>query len=257
MTTDQEVARLTASLDDLNEAVAKANKRIYRLQGEKGQLASLLDQRDEQIQHLNRELGGHLPAGNVAAAAKGKTSSLRDSPTATFGSMADRIRAFFVDSPKVTNDVVASQKTAQFDKSGPALLGARRLGGSAQQTVIVLLLGLGREEIERLLPIVERDCSSRGMTPLYLIDIDAFELLRGRGSIFEYLPPADDRDRFDSSLNWDLYIQRRLALIRRKWDPVRIIAFGTSAMSTLTLWSSSPFEDTPLPAVLGDAPAPR
>ncbi|NJO36290.1 MAG: hypothetical protein HC871_00175 [Rhizobiales bacterium] len=151
-----------------------------------------------------------------------------------------------------TESSVAEIRRSDLESGQASPLGARRGGDLGQPVVGVILLGLGQEDIERLLPIIERDCSSKKMKPLCLVDLDAFELLRTRGLIFEYLPPMEERDRFDRSLHWDLYLQRRLAIVRRKWNPVRVVAFGTVAMKTLTLWSSSPFEDKPLPTALAD-----
>ena len=90
------------------------------------------------------------------------------------------------------------------------------------------------------------------MMPLLLTDNDAFEVLRENSIIFEYLPPAEDRQHFDRGLSWDLYVQRRLAIIRKKWQPARVIALGQVAAETLSLWQQSPFEEIPLPAAVKD-----
>jgi hypothetical protein len=88
------------------------------------------------------------------------------------------------------------------------------------------------------------------MMPLLLTDNDAFELLREHDIIFEYLPPAEDRQQFDRHLSWNLYLQRRLAIIREKWQPARVIALGQVAADMLKLWQQSPFEEIPLPAAV-------
>lgn len=250
---DQEADRLKASVDEDEGKLKKANKRIERLMGEKSQLKSLLDKRDYEIQQLNRELGGHASGRRLFRTTHGEATSASHRPSALLASIGERIKAMFVREPDAANGAVASRETAMSGKSTFRPLIVRRQNRSIQQIVIAVILGLDKEEIERLLPIIERDCASKNMTPLFLIDMDAFEVLRSRDLIFEYLPPMDDRDRFDPSLHWDLYVQRRLALIRKKWDPVRVVAFGASAMKTLRLWGSSPFEDTPLPAISGEA----
>ena len=173
---------------------------------------------------------------------------------AALGTLAERASQPFALPPGRTAREEADRQQADdvepSSRSRPPL--TTGLGPSAGNPIVaVLLFGLDRDEVERLLPIVERDCSERKMTPLCLVDMDSFELFRMRGVIFEYLPSYDDRARFDSSLHWDLYMQRRLALIRQKWNPARVVAFGTKAMNFLALWSSSPFETTPLPAATG------
>lgn len=252
-TADQEIVRLKDERDELTETLEKANRRIHRLLGEKNQLAGLLNSRDEQIQHLNRELGGHIFAQKATLGKEKGTSSLQHSLAAAFVTLVDRVRVLFAASPQEIGNGPESGQIVEPEANECMPLVAHRNRGSTQQIVAVLLFGLDKEEIERLLPTIEHDCSARGMMPLCLIDIDAFELLRGHELIFEYLPPPDDRNRFDPTLYWDLYIQRRLAVVRRKWNPVRVVAFGASAMTTLTLWSSSPFEDAPLPTVIGEA----
>ena len=46
-----------------------------------------------------------------------------------------------------------------------------------------------------------------------------------------------------------LYRLRRLALLRRKWQPVRIVAFGAAASTLVREWVASPFEDPSIHAV--------
>jgi|GEM_PF-1861691 len=252
-TANEKIADLEATLDELKESLEKANRRINRLIGEKNQLSTLLGKRDDQIERLSRELGAYVPAQNTVETGRVRKSRPSVPLTEVVMSVIERTGAFFVQWRKESEKTAANPLMPTSSKSQHPYLVARHGGNAECRVVGVLLFGLDRDEIERLLPIVERDCSSRGVKPVCLIDVDAFELLRGRGLIFEYLPPADERDRFDVSLHWNLYIQRRLAIIRRKWNPIRIVAFGPSAMKTLTLWSSSPFEDTPLPAVFSES----
>ncbi|MGI9487314.1 MAG: hypothetical protein ACR2RF_15845 [Geminicoccaceae bacterium] len=257
LSTDQDVGHLRESLDQLNMALEKANRRINRLLGEKKQLSVLLERRDEKVEQLNRELGRYASAQVVVAARNGRVSRFQGLLATTLASVVGRINNFLSVRPEADKTPVEGNRSdVPTTTNRQSRLVARHKADIGQQVVAVLLFGLPRNEIEQLLPTIQRDCSAKRMVPLCLIDMDAFELMRERGLIFEYLPCADDRDRFDSALNWDLYIQRRLALIRRKWAPVRLIAFGAPAMKTLTLWSSSPFEDTQLPVASSALPAP-
>jgi hypothetical protein len=112
------------------------------------------------------------------------------------------------------------------------------------------VLGLPEAEVESVLGIVERHCMERDLAPLLITDNDAFQLFRGRRALFEFLPARADQERFAAELDWRLFTLRRLALIRRKWQPVRVIAFGQSAAEVVQLWRDSPFEVTPVPASL-------
>ncbi len=256
--TDQDAAHLRESLDQLNVTLEKANRRINRLLGEKKQLSALLEKRDDQVEHLNRELGRYASAQAVVAAENGGAARFQDLLAAALTSVKGRISNLLSEQPEVGDALVESNRSDGPTRTNRhSRLVARHKADIGQQVVAVLMFGLTKSEIEQLLPTIQRDCSAKRMVPLCLIDMDAFELMRGRGLIFEYFPPADDRDRFDPALNWDLYVQRRLALIRRKWDPVRLVAFGAPAMRVLTLWSSSPFEDTPLPVASSGSSMPK
>lgn len=244
---DQKATELAAAHDELKQSLDKAEKRINRLIGEKNQLSSLLEKRDVKLEHLSRELGKYEFAEDRSQAQHSGPFDVSGRMFRSIGAVLERFGTFVAQwrGPKKSDAI--NPQTAKSDGHGHTPLIARLGDGIDKQVVGVLLFGLEMDEIERLLPIVERDCSSRGVRPLFLIDIDAFELFRVRGLPFEYLPSADQRHQFDSSLNWDLYLQRRLAIIRKKWDPVRLVAFGVSATETLRLWSMSPFEETPLP----------
>jgi hypothetical protein len=122
--------------------------------------------------------------------------------------------------------------------------------GPPKPVLAVVVLGLPEAEIERVLDLVERHCAARGLAPLLLTDCDAFELFRGRRVLFEFLPAPAQQERFAPELDWRLFTLRRLALIRRKWQPVRVIAFGRAATEVVQRWLDSPFEATPIPAPL-------
>ncbi len=247
--TDQDAAHLRTSLEQLNTTLEKTNRRINRLLGEKKQLSALLDKRDDQIERLSRELGRYTSGWAAGAARSDRLSRFINLLAAALTSVTERIRHFPNKTPGSYKDPAGDNQSGVPDQHSHLV--ARRKADMKQQVVAVLLFGLSRSEIEQLFPTIQRDCSAKRMTPLCLIDMDGFELLRSRDLIFESLPPADDRNRFDSTLNWNLYIQRRLTLIRKKWNPIRLVAFGAPATEILTLWSTSPFEDSPLPAASG------
>lgn len=249
--TDLEFARLNASIDDLTTRLEKATRRINRLLGEKKQLAAILDKRDEQLNQINRELGERSTAqSGLDALSFGK---LLDGVSQLFNAARYKIVGFVDQRLKISQDVTANRQLVRPTKKTQTSLSARRDGVIIEQIVIVVALGLDRDEVARLAKIIEADCTSRGMTPLFLVDIDSFEIFRERGLVFEYLPPVDDQTRFDPTIHWNLYIQRRLAIIRKKWQPIRIVSFGEMATKALVLWSESPFEDAPLPAVICEA----
>lgn len=52
----------------------------------------------------------------------------------------------------------------------------------------------------------------------------------------------------------DLYRLRRLALIRRKWQPVGVVGFGPASGAWLREWRDSPFEDAGIADLIADRP---
>ena len=114
----------------------------------------------------------------------------------------------------------------------------------------MLVFGLSEAEIEKVLVAISAYCAERDLAPLLLTDNDAFQVFRGRRVLFEYVPARSDQERLAPELDWRLYTLRRLALIRRKWQPIRVVAFGHRAAEVLRLWRDSPFESTSIPAAL-------
>ena len=130
------------------------------------------------------------------------------------------------------------------DRSEPLVPFAETV--KARRVIAVVTFGLELEQRTSVLDIALRFGVERGVVPLVLTDDDDFAPLRSRGMAFEYFPPRSVREARAPALEWGLYLQRRLALIRRKWRPTRVIAFGEPAADVVELWSNSPFEDPSL-----------
>ena len=108
---------------------------------------------------------------------------------------------------------------------------ARTLGieddAAPRRSIIVTALGLQPDTLERVLDTIESYAAKRDVVPVVLTDHSRFEVFRRRDMAFEYQPPESSRQRFASDLDWDLYLKRRLALLRAKWQPVGVISFGS------------------------------
>ncbi len=152
----------------------------------------------------------------------------------------------WIDSPEPVGAALASKPSnAKF----PPLVPHEKTG-AREPMLAVVVLGMSGDDIEAAMPMIDKTCKKQKLSPLLLVDNDDFGRLRKSGIIFEYLPPEEDRERFGPSLNWDLYFQRRLADIRRKWNPVKVISFGRASSDLIELWSKSVFEPTPIPATV-------
>lgn len=127
---------------------------------------------------------------------------------------------------------------------GDALVPGGRQARPAR-VLVAVVVGLDVAALERILAVVSTrsDRAEGAVETLCLTDRADFELFRSRSLPFEYLPPAPLQERFAPDLDWDLYLLRRLARLRRKWNPVRIVAFGPDAQALIAQWRVSPFED--------------
>jgi hypothetical protein len=129
-------------------------------------------------------------------------------------------------------------------RSGDGIVPFGRLG-RAPRVLMAVLFGLDPEALEHSLAEIRASSDRVGgeMETVCLTDCDRFELFRRHRLLFEYFPRSEQQQRFASDLDWDLYTLRRLARLRRKWSPVRIVAFGPIAQAQIQLWRASPFED--------------
>ena len=119
--------------------------------------------------------------------------------------------------------------------------------GRSSPCVFVLVVGVPSDD---LAPLVDRLVAERGPRPVFLTDDDRFEIFRRHRAVFEYLPPIEPAPDLDVHL----YRLRRLALLRRKWQPVRIVGFGAPAARLIEMWRASPFEDQRIVELTGGAP---
>ena len=244
----RQLDRLTQEVDESRErgerleaALGKSTRRLQQLIGERDRLASLLAGRDAESRRLNRELGALTTRSTPAA---------RGSPAllAAARGMLERFRPARK-APAPTRPTRRQIETTEGAPEAGALVPWLR-SGPPKAVLGVVVFGLSEAEIASVLDTVDRYCAEHDLAPLLLTDNDSFQLFRGRRVLFEFLPPPSERERLAPELDWRLFTLRRLALIRRKWQPVRVIAFGRTAAEVVQLWLDSPFEVTPVPAPL-------
>jgi hypothetical protein len=234
----QEIAESRQRGDQLKSILDKRSRRVQQLIGERDRLISLLAERDAELRRLNRELGA-LPPGPAPVA--GGSPALLAAARALLEKIRRKAPARVRSTPAqtATTEPASARGLVPWVKLGPP-----------KAVLAVVVFGLSEAEIASVLDVVERYCAERDLAPLLLTDNDAFQLFRGRRVLFEFLPARSDRERLAPELDWRLFTLRRLALIRRKWQPVRVVAFGRTAAEVLQQWLDSPFEVTPVPAAL-------
>jgi len=228
-------------IDQLESELGQRGRRLQQLMGERDELRSLLVRRDAELSRLNRQIGalearaeraaGHSPARFAAARRLLERLQRAGRPGRSDGPPRPR-------SPE-PEARAGERRLVPWSKERPP-----------RDVLAVVLFGLTEAEIGRVLSMVERSCAEHEIALLLLIDNDAFELFRGRRVLFEFLPARSEQERFAPDLDWRLYTLRRLALIRRKWRPSRVVAFGRRAAEVVQLWRESPFEETPIPAAI-------
>lgn len=215
-------------------------RRLQQLIGERNRLATLLAERDAQLQRLNRELGALTER---ARPADRRSRAFLETARGLF----EKVRPGRASGR--TRSSSTQPETAPRPSPAAALVPWVR-NGPPEAVLGVLVLGLSEAEIEKVLVAISAYCAERDLAPLLLTDNDAFQVFRGRRVLFEYVPARSDQERLAPELDWRLYTLRRLALIRRKWQPIRVVAFGHRAAEVLRLWRDSPFESTSIPAAL-------
>ena len=246
----------TAKLDETRRALLETlelrTRRVDQLAGERDQLERQLIRAERTLQELNRQLGALAPRPEAPPAARTPRGwlTLRDRLLAGLARLWPRRRDSDAAAPW---PAVRSERPPIQDPSGPLIPFAE--AGEARRVIVVVAVGLEPEPRASVLDLALRLSAERGVVPLVLTDDDDFAPLRRRRMLFEYFPPGPVREALAPALEWELYLQRRLALIRRKWQPIRVVAFGGPATDLLRLWSDSPFEETPFAALPKVSPA--
>jgi hypothetical protein len=237
----QEVSESRQRSEQLQAILEKHASRVQQLIGDRDRLTSLLAARDAELQRLNREIG--------ALSARGEPAQLR-SPAifAAARRLLEGLQHLRKASPHAKAAALRPHQ-AQVRVDGTGLVPWLK-DHPPKNIFAVVVFGLSAEEIERVLETVERYCAEREAAPLLLTDNDSFQLFRNRRVLFEFLPPRSEQQRVAPELDWQLFMLRRLALIGRKWRPVRVVPFGRRAAEVVQLWRDSPFEEAPLPTPL-------
>ena len=85
----------------------------------------------------------------------------------------------------------------------------------------------GGDALEDVLELVTKGAETKPIVPVFVTDGFDFAPFRRRRLRFEYVPDRDRQQRFAPELDWDLYLRRRYALLREKWQAKSVISFGS------------------------------
>ena len=143
--------------------------------------------------------------------------------------------------PVVTAKPLPARSPEKPPRFGVAPLG--QLGqGRTGEIVLALLVGAAPDQYAGAVALLGRQLKAGKAVPVVVTDNEDFSALRAERLPFEYLPPPGRAAEGYADLPWDVYRLRRLAILRRKYQPLRIIAFGAEAHALLAAWRASPFE---------------
>ena len=122
----------------------------------------------------------------------------------------------------------------------------------APATMLVTVLGLSGRALEEVLELVMKGAETKPIVPVFVTDTFDFASFRRRRLRFEYVPDRDRQQRFAPELDWDLYLRRRYALLREKWQARSVISFGSRPPCESVLGGHPTQEHDGLTAPKGD-----
>lgn len=122
----------------------------------------------------------------------------------------------------------------------PPLVPFARDGAPPRPVLLAAVQGLAPAELERLIGTVQARTADAGVHVVFVTDCAELALFRRRGALVEYLPPPSELERMVGPGEAVVYLARRLELLRRKWGPVRIVAYGEDAAAWLARLTASP-----------------
>lgn len=103
---------------------------------------------------------------------------------------------------------------------------APKPAGQPGGVVVVTVLGLAGDALEKVLDMVDAECRKLGRKPVLVTDRDDLAPFRRRNLIVEQVPDAEALAARAPDLPWRQYRERLFALIGRRWRPAASVSFG-------------------------------
>jgi len=94
--------------------------------------------------------------------------------------------------------------------------------------LLISVIGVDASERDRMLDWMIEDCETSGKLPIFMTDDLDLHPWLSRGLMVEHLPSMSRQEKTAPDLDWDLYLQRRLAFLKRKWQVDHIVDLGRS-----------------------------
>ncbi|MBI2719247.1 MAG: hypothetical protein HY245_05390 [Rhizobiales bacterium] len=94
----------------------------------------------------------------------------------------------------------------------------------------ISVCGLDEASVEHVVGMVEERLRKvRNFRPVFLMDVTRTEIFRRRGLAYEYVPPADGKDKRQEA-RLAAFNARRVEFLKRKWGFTEIINFGAKVL---------------------------
>lgn len=132
---------------------------------------------------------------------------------------------------------VTSAPTSSVPSRSPTVPEKARHPG---RNIGVTLTGIRGRDLGAFLDSILMVCAEKGVTPVFLTDVDDFSAFRERGLAFEHLPSRETIHRFGQHRDWQTFTQRRLDILKEKWGVDGFVSFGNEDGTSL----SAPVGDT-------------
>lgn len=110
--------------------------------------------------------------------------------------------------------------------SSPAAPPASKGTAAGGGVVVVTVLGLDGEALEKVLDLVQAECRALGRKPVLVTDGFDLAPFRRRRLIVEQVPDAEAMAVLAPDLPWTLYRERLFGLLGRRWRPTASVSFG-------------------------------
>lgn len=92
--------------------------------------------------------------------------------------------------------------------------------------LLISVIGMDPAARDRMLDWMVEDCAAKGKTPVFITDDLDLSPWIERQLLIEHLPSIERQASLAPDLDWDLYLNRRLSQLKRKWRAAGIADLG-------------------------------
>ncbi len=92
--------------------------------------------------------------------------------------------------------------------------------------LLISVIGMAPETRDPMLDWMVEDCAAKGKTPVFITDDLDLSPWIERQLLVEHLPSIEKQADLAPDLDWDLYLNRRLLLLKMKWRSADIADLG-------------------------------